>query len=116
MLQTPAKDASKPTDTDCAEGVLLTSQTDTMLLYQDEEKFLEIFPMEFIQNLIDEAVEDFQISVHREVVDFHVEFIRQMEIQRLQMQQMMDYYSINEELVMEVQRLREENAHLKKTY
>ena len=71
-------------------------------------------PIETIQTMIDEAMEDHRASIHKDLCTLQVEFLRQMEIQKEQLRQMMEHYSINDDLVGELSRLRTENERLKK--
>ncbi|XP_006812933.1 LOW QUALITY PROTEIN: protein NEDD1-like [Saccoglossus kowalevskii] len=74
------------------------------------------FQVEFIRNMIDDAVEDARMSLHRDVVNLQVEMIRQFQIQMYEMRQEMAKYSVNEALVAEIERLKEENRQLKTKY
>lgn len=76
----------------------------------------EKFQIDFVHKMIDEAMEDNRIAVHKDMVNMQVELIRQMEIQKEQIRQMLECYSINNDLVSEIQRLRAENDMLKRKY
>ena len=85
-------------------------------LSQYEGTHTEKFQVDFVQKMIDESMEENRIAIHNDMVNLQVEFIRQMEIQKEQIRQMLEHYSINDDLIMEVQRLRTENEMLKKKY
>ncbi|XP_054476604.1 protein NEDD1 isoform X2 [Anoplopoma fimbria] len=70
----------------------------------------------FIQNMIHETLEDFRDACHRDVVNLQVEMVRQFYIQLNEIHGLIEKYSVNESLVEEVERLREENRRLKTNY
>ncbi|KAM9352528.1 protein NEDD1 isoform 2-T2 [Symphorus nematophorus] len=70
----------------------------------------------FIQNLIHEALEDFRDACHRDILNLQVEMVRQFYIQLNEIHGLMETYSVNESLVEEIQRLREENQRLRTNY
>lgn len=76
----------------------------------------EDLKIEFVQKMIDDAMTDTRFAIHRDMVNMQVEFIRQMEIQKEQLQQLLEHYSINDDMVTEIQRLRTENENLRKRY
>ena len=67
---------------------------------------------EFVEKMIAEAMEENRIAVHNDMVNLQVEFIRQMEIQKKQIQQMLEQYSVKDDLIVEILRLRVENKML----
>ncbi|AWP09027.1 putative protein NEDD1 [Scophthalmus maximus] len=70
----------------------------------------------FIQNMIHETLEDFRDACHRDVVNLQVEMVRQFYIQLNEIHGLIEKYSVNESLVEEVEKLREENRRLKTNY
>uniref|UniRef100_G3NYX3 NEDD1 gamma-tubulin ring complex targeting factor n=1 Tax=Gasterosteus aculeatus aculeatus TaxID=481459 RepID=G3NYX3_GASAC len=70
----------------------------------------------FIQNMIHETVEDFRDACHRDIINLQVEMVRQFYIQLNEFHGLIEKYSVNESLVEEVERLREENRRLRTNY
>ncbi|XP_024911768.1 protein NEDD1 isoform X2 [Cynoglossus semilaevis] len=70
----------------------------------------------FIQNMIHETLEDLRDTWHRDIVNLQVEMIRQFYIQLNEVHCLIEKYSVNESLVEEVHRLREENRKLRTNY
>ncbi|KAK1875748.1 Protein NEDD1 [Dissostichus eleginoides] len=70
----------------------------------------------FIQNMIHETLEDFRDVCHRDIVNLQVEMVRQFYIQLNEIHGLVEKYSVNESLVEEVEKLREENRRLKTNY
>ncbi|NWR73289.1 NEDD1 protein, partial [Centropus unirufus] len=67
----------------------------------------------FIQNMIEETMDDFREACHRDIVNLQVEMIKQFHMQLNEMHALLERYSVNESLVAEIERLREENKRLK---
>lgn len=72
--------------------------------------------MHFIQNMIHETLEDFRDACHKDIINLQVEMVRQFCIQLNEIHSLIENYSVNESLVEEVQRLREENKKLRTNY
>lgn len=72
--------------------------------------------MHFIQNMIHETLEDFRDACHKDIINLQVEMVRQFCIQLNEIHTLIENYSVNEALVEEVQRLREENKKLRTNY
>ncbi|XP_044048233.1 protein NEDD1 isoform X2 [Siniperca chuatsi] len=70
----------------------------------------------FIQNMIHETLEDFRDACHRDVVNLQVEMVRQFYIQLNEIHSLIEKYSVNESLVEEIEKLKEENRRLKTNY
>ncbi|XP_034031809.1 protein NEDD1 isoform X2 [Thalassophryne amazonica] len=70
----------------------------------------------FIQNMIHETLEDFRDACHRDIVNLQVEMVRQFYIQLNEIHSLIERYSVNESLVEEIEKLREENRRLKTNY
>ncbi|XP_065274161.1 protein NEDD1 [Emys orbicularis] len=67
----------------------------------------------FIQNMIQETLDDFREACHRDIVNLQVEMIKQFHMQLNEMHALLGRYSVNESLVAEIERLREENKRLR---
>ncbi|XP_049638766.1 protein NEDD1 [Suncus etruscus] len=67
----------------------------------------------FIQNMIQDTLDDFREACHRDIVNLQVEMIKQFHMQLNEMHSLMERYSVNEGLVAEIERLREENKRLR---
>uniref|UniRef100_A0A3Q3XKB6 Uncharacterized protein n=1 Tax=Mola mola TaxID=94237 RepID=A0A3Q3XKB6_MOLML len=70
----------------------------------------------FIQNMIHETLEDFRVTCHRDIINLQVEMIRQFCIQLNEIHGLIERYSVNESLVEEIEKLKEENRRLKTNY
>ncbi|KAG7232217.1 hypothetical protein INR49_009410 [Caranx melampygus] len=70
----------------------------------------------FIQNMIHETLEDFRDTCHRDIVNLQVEMVRQFYIQLNEIHGLIGRYSVNESLVEEIEKLREENRRLRTNY
>ncbi|CAJ0749312.1 18770_t:CDS:2 [Entrophospora sp. SA101] len=73
------------------------------------------FQHKVLENVINECLEDFKTLLHRDIMDMHVELIRQFHIQQNSIEGMLKCYcnDVNE-LREEVKRLKEEKNLLKK--
>ncbi|XP_042119159.2 protein NEDD1 isoform X2 [Peromyscus maniculatus bairdii] len=67
----------------------------------------------FIQNMIQETLDDFREACHRDIVNLQVEMIKQFHTQLNEIHSLLERYSVNEGLVAEIERLREENRRLR---
>ncbi|NWS11323.1 NEDD1 protein, partial [Pachyramphus minor] len=67
----------------------------------------------FIQNMIQETMDDFREACHRDIVNLQVEMIKQFHMQLNEMHALLERYSVNESLIAEIERLREENKRLR---
>ncbi|XP_005374560.1 PREDICTED: protein NEDD1 [Chinchilla lanigera] len=67
----------------------------------------------FIQNMIQETLDDFREACHRDIVNLQVEMIKQFHMQLNEMHSLLERFSVNEGLVAEIERLREENKRLR---
>ncbi|OWF54240.1 protein NEDD1-like isoform X2 [Mizuhopecten yessoensis] len=74
------------------------------------------FQTQVLRNLIREELEDFYDQMHREMQNLQVEMIRQFQIQQNEVNSLLQHYSVNQDLVAEVEKLREENKRLKKHF
>lgn len=74
------------------------------------------FPTQFIKNLIEDSLEDFREQIRRDILDVHTSMLKQFLFQQSEINTMLKQYSLNTELLEEIDRLREENSRLKKNY
>ncbi|KAJ7360048.1 Protein nedd1 [Desmophyllum pertusum] len=74
------------------------------------------FQVQFNKNLIDESLDEFRVALHRDIVNVQVEMLRQFQIQQNELKGMHEKYSVNEALVTEIERLKDENNRLKSKY
>ncbi|KAK3535328.1 hypothetical protein QTP70_008191 [Hemibagrus guttatus] len=72
--------------------------------------------MNFVRNMIHEALEDFRDTCHRDIINLQVEMVRQFYIQLNEIHGLIERYSVNESLVEEIEKLREENKRLRANY
>uniref|UniRef100_A0A3Q3JQ09 Uncharacterized protein n=1 Tax=Monopterus albus TaxID=43700 RepID=A0A3Q3JQ09_MONAL len=70
----------------------------------------------FIQNMIQETLDDFRDTCHKDIVNLQIEMIRQFYIQLVEIHSLIEKYSVNESLVEEIEKLREENRRLKANF
>ncbi|KAL2093579.1 hypothetical protein ACEWY4_010891 [Coilia grayii] len=70
----------------------------------------------FIRNMIQEMLEDLRDSCHRDIVNLQVEMVRQFYIQMNEFHEVVQKYSVNNTLVEEIEKLREENRRLRANY
>nr|XP_033806651.1 protein NEDD1 [Geotrypetes seraphini]XP_033806652.1 protein NEDD1 [Geotrypetes seraphini] len=70
----------------------------------------------FIKNMIQETLDDFREACHRDIVNLQVEMIKQFHMQLNDMHVLLERYSVNEGLVAEIEKLREENKKLRTHY
>uniref|UniRef100_A0A8C1YHS0 NEDD1 gamma-tubulin ring complex targeting factor n=1 Tax=Cyprinus carpio TaxID=7962 RepID=A0A8C1YHS0_CYPCA len=72
--------------------------------------------MDFVRNMIHEALEDFRDTCHRDIINLQVEMVRQFYIQLNEIHGLIEKYSVNDSLIEEIERLREENKRLRANY
>uniref|UniRef100_A0AAR2KGC5 Anaphase-promoting complex subunit 4-like WD40 domain-containing protein n=1 Tax=Pygocentrus nattereri TaxID=42514 RepID=A0AAR2KGC5_PYGNA len=72
--------------------------------------------MNFIRNMIHEALEEFRDTCHRDIINLQVEMVRQFYIQLNEIHGLIEKYSVNDSLVEEIEKLREENRRLRANY
>ncbi|XP_047453491.1 protein NEDD1 isoform X2 [Mugil cephalus] len=70
----------------------------------------------FIQNMIHETLEEFRDACHKDIINLQMEMIRQFYIQLVEIHGLVEKYSVNESLVEEIEKLREENRRLRANY
>uniref|UniRef100_A0A8C2K8U8 Protein NEDD1-like n=1 Tax=Cyprinus carpio TaxID=7962 RepID=A0A8C2K8U8_CYPCA len=72
--------------------------------------------MNFVRNMIHEALEDFRDTCHRDIINLQVEMVRQFYIQLNEIHGLIEKYSVNDSLIEEIEKLREENKRLRANY
>ncbi|KAE8615216.1 hypothetical protein XENTR_v10008444 [Xenopus tropicalis] len=77
---------------------------------------LTAIQINFIKNMIEETLDDFREACHRDIVNLQVEMIKQFHIQSSEIQMLLERYSLNESLVAEIEKLREENKRLRANF
>nr|XP_046165655.1 protein NEDD1-like isoform X2 [Oncorhynchus gorbuscha] len=65
---------------------------------------------------IHETLEDFRDACHRDIVNLQVEMVKQFYIQLNEIHGQIERYSVNDSLVEEIEKLREENKRLRDSY
>ncbi|XP_075933701.1 protein NEDD1 isoform X1 [Anarhichas minor] len=117
--ESPVQGASASTTAGPALSTAVSSslsQKITEVVGQAGAAPLTSLQIHFIQNMIHETLEDFRDTCHRDVVNLQVEMVRQFYIQLNEIHGLIEKYSVNESLVEEVERLKEENRRLKTNY
>nr|XP_046204821.1 protein NEDD1 isoform X2 [Oncorhynchus gorbuscha] len=72
--------------------------------------------IQLIRNMIHETLEDFRDACHRDIVNLQVEMVKQFYIQLNEIHGLIEKYSVNDTLVEEIEKLREENKRLRANY
>uniref|UniRef100_A0A8C5DWM3 NEDD1 gamma-tubulin ring complex targeting factor n=1 Tax=Gouania willdenowi TaxID=441366 RepID=A0A8C5DWM3_GOUWI len=70
----------------------------------------------FIQNMIHDTLEEFRSACHQDIINLQVEMIRQFYIQLTEIHTLIEKHSLNESLMEEIERLKEENRRLRTNY
>lgn len=92
------------------------SQNITEVVGQGAAAPLTSLQIHLIQNMIHETLEEFRNTCHRDIINLQVEMIRQFFIQLNDIHGLIERYSVNESLMEEIERLKEENRRLKTNY
>jgi len=75
------------------------------------------FQTEFLKNIIEGSLENFQSAIHRDVQNLHLELIRQFHIQQKETERLLAKYAETQQFLLdEIESLREENERLKNIY
>lgn len=72
--------------------------------------------IKYIRNMIHETLEDFRDVCHQDIVNLQVEMVRQFYIQLNEIHGLIEKYSVNDSLVEEIEKLKEENKRLRANY
>lgn len=92
------------------------SQNIADVVGQDGATPLTSLQIHFIQNMIHETLDEFRTACHKDIINLQVEMIRQFYIQLTEIHGLIEKYSVNESLVEEIEKLREENRQLRANY
>ncbi|XP_015239262.1 PREDICTED: protein NEDD1 isoform X1 [Cyprinodon variegatus] len=92
------------------------SQNIADMVGQDGAAPLTSLQIHFIQNMIHETLDEFRTACHQDIINLQVEMIRQFYIQLTEIHGLIEKYSVNESLVEEIEKLREENRRLRANY
>ncbi|ESO05216.1 hypothetical protein HELRODRAFT_191412 [Helobdella robusta] len=74
------------------------------------------FPVEFIRNVIRDEMEEYFEQMRDCVVKLQAEMIKKFYHQQIEMEKLLKSYSVNPDLISEINRLKEENENLKRNY
>jgi hypothetical protein len=77
---------------------------------------LGAFHMEVIRNMVEESVEELRDQMRKDILNLYMEMIKQFQIQQAETRALVQQYSVNDELMAEIERLREENKRLKQKF
>eukprot|EP00038_Savillea_parva_P026149 m.51789 g.51789 ORF g.51789 m.51789 type:complete len:526 (-) comp7333_c0_seq2:70-1647(-) len=69
-----------------------------------------------VKLMIKEGLGSLQHALHKEIQNMHIEMIRQFQIQKSEMADVVQRLAVNEDLVTEIKRLRDENNRLRQRY
>ena len=75
----------------------------------------DAFQREYVQAAVEEAMDEFCSDMRKQMWHFHYDMLMAFQRQQKEVQALLKDYAVNESLVEEVGRLREENARLKNT-
>ena len=75
----------------------------------------QTFKQEFVQAAVEEAMDEFCSDMRKQLWHMHYDMIKAFQQQQMELKQNLKEYAVNEALVEEVERLRAENAELKRT-
>ncbi|XP_013878440.1 protein NEDD1 [Austrofundulus limnaeus] len=116
VFTTPPPTAAASGPAAAAAAVSSLSQNIADVVGQGGATPLTPLQTHFIQNMIHETLEEFRTSCHLDIVNLQVEMIRQFYIQLTEIHGLLEKYSVNESLVEEIKKLREENRRLRADY
>ncbi|XP_078534113.1 protein NEDD1-like [Lissotriton helveticus] len=99
---------TKEVDESISEKYADTIETD------NESPILTAKQINMIKDMIQDAAEDVRESCHREIVNLQVEMIKQFHMQLNEIHALIGAYFVNDDLILENEKLREENKRLRK--
>ncbi|KJE93314.1 hypothetical protein CAOG_04120 [Capsaspora owczarzaki ATCC 30864] len=68
---------------------------------------------QLIRSTVEEAMDGLRLTMHREIQNMHLELLRQFQIQRNELETLIQTNSVNESLLREIDRLKRENERLR---
>jgi protein NEDD1 len=72
--------------------------------------------LDMLKEVVEDSLAEFRRQIHRDVHNMHIDLIRQFEIQKNEMEALLGKFSLNEQLVAEIERLRQENVALRQKF
>lgn len=108
--------ATTPPGATAAAAALDTTKHRSRSRFESGANPTSSFQMDMVRSMIDEALEDFRDQTRRDVLNLHMDILKQFQIQQAEIRTLLQQYSVNEELMTEIERLREENEKLKKKF
>ncbi|XP_076314954.1 protein NEDD1-like [Tachypleus tridentatus] len=82
----------------------------------DSRRLASDFQAECVYRAVKDAVEEFRDSVHKDLLNLHMEIVQLLNEQMTDIHSLVRQYSVNEQLVDELERLQEENKELKSNF
>ena len=84
--------------------------------HQNEEKEeVEVFKQKYVQAAVEECMDDFCCDMRKHLWHIHYDILKSFQTQKAEIENVLRRYAINETLLEEMKRLREENEKLKST-
>ncbi|KAF9574877.1 Protein nedd1 [Mortierella alpina] len=74
------------------------------------------FPTQILESVIEGCLADFRVGIRSDIQNMHLELLRQFQIQKMGIEQLLKQYTDTKELQEENERLREENQRLRMNY
>lgn len=94
----------------------LNSPHDPKLSNQENQSTDHNFEWKLVQNVLGDMMEKFENKVQRQILNMHLEMIRQFQIQQNEISQSLELLETNKKLLELVKELQEENFKLKKLF
>ena len=82
---------------------------------KEEEEEVEVLKQKYVQAAVEECMDDFCSDMRKHLWHIHYDVLKSFQTQKTEIENLLKNYAINETLLEEVKRLREENAKLKST-
>ncbi|KAG9325782.1 hypothetical protein KVV02_005706 [Mortierella alpina] len=73
-------------------------------------------PTQILESVVEGCLEDFRVGIRSDIQNMHLELLRQFQIQKMGIEQLLKQYTDTKELHEENERLREENQRLRMNY